>query len=182
MTDELTPGLLTDARESRNWTVVDTLAAACAIAFTLILALAAYWDPTIRVLHVFEAVPYLVSAVLCLRQRKLGYLLGAASGLFWLWTAATLTTFVRNGFERVGMLLRTGHVDRPDVLIAAPAACATAGLVLCSAWGYSRLRLKSWRDLGAFAVVLATVAAFFVAISAAFAPQYLGMFTRLFAR
>ncbi len=106
---------------------------------------AAYWDPTIRLLHLFESLPYLVAAVLCLRQQKFGYMLGAAGGAFWLWTAGTLTTFIRNGFERVAMVLRTGHVDRPDILIAAPAACATGGLVLFSLWDYSRVG-----DLGLF--------------------------------
>jgi hypothetical protein len=43
------------------------------------------WDSSIRILHAFEALPYGLAAVLCLRQRKLGYLLGAASGAFWLW-------------------------------------------------------------------------------------------------
>ena len=107
---------------SKRGKIIDSLAAVCATAFIFILGIAAYWDPTIRVLHVFESLPYIVSAALCLRRRKFGYMLGAASGAFWLWTAGTLTTFVRNGFERVSMLLRTGHVDRPDILIAAPAA------------------------------------------------------------
>src|SRR2546426_214698 len=104
--------------------IIDVFAAACATAFVVILGIAAYWDPTIRVLHVFESLPYVMAAVLSLRRQKSGYMLGAASGAFWLWTAGTLTTFVRNGFERVAMLVRTGHVDRPDILIAAPAACA----------------------------------------------------------
>jgi hypothetical protein len=160
--------------------LVDALAAGCAAAFVLILGIAAYWDPTIRVLHVFESLPYVAAAVLCLRQRKSGYLLGAASGAFWLWMAGTLTTFVRNGFERAGMLLRTGHVDRPDILIAAPAACVTAGLMLFSVWGYARARNKSWSDLGLFVATMGAVAAFFVAIFFAFAPQYLGMFRPLF--
>lgn len=145
----------------------------------MILGVAAYWDPTIRVLHTFEAVPYLVTALLCLRRHKFGYMLGVAGGTFWLWTAGTLTTFVRNGFERVAMLLRTGHVDRPDVLIAAPAACATGGLVLFSLWSYSRNRYKSWSDLGLFVVAMVLVAGFFVAIFAAFTPRYLGMFKHL---
>ena len=72
------------------------------------------FDSSIRTLHAFEAVPYAMAAVLCLRQRKAGYILGVASGIFWLWMAGTLTTFVRNGFERVAMLIQTGHVDRWD--------------------------------------------------------------------
>ncbi len=164
----------------RRVDVIDALAAGCAAAFIVVLGISAYWDPTIRVLHLFESLPYVVAAVLCLRRQRFGYMLGTAGGAFWLWTAATLTTFVRNGFERVAMLLRTGHVDRPDILIAAPAACATAGLVLFSLWGYSRVRNKSWGDLGLFLVALILVAGYFVAIFAVFAPRYLGMFRRLF--
>jgi hypothetical protein len=166
----------------RRGHVIDALAAGCAVAFIVILAIAAYWDRTIRVLHGFESLPYIVAAVLCLRQRKFGYMLGAAGGAFWLWMAGTLTTFVRNGFERVAMLLRTGHVDRPDILMAAPAAVVTGGLVLFSLWGYSRTRNKSWSDLGLFAVATGAVSGFFMAIFAAFAPQYLGMFRHLFGR
>ena len=125
---------------------------------------------------------FTAAAVLCLRQRKSGYLLGVASGAFWLWTAGMLTTFIGNGFQRIAMLLRTGHVDRPDVLIAAPAACVTGGLVLFSLWGYFRMRNKSWRDLGLLVAISGIVTAFFIAIFAAFAPQYLGMFTHLFSR
>ncbi len=165
---------------TRRGASVDRLAAACAIAFVIVLAIAAFWDPTIRALHVFEAIPYLAAAVLSLRQRKSGYLLGMASGGFWLWTASVRTTFARNGFERLAMLLRTGHVDRPDILIAAPAAVVTGGMVLFSLWGYSRLRHKSWSDLGLLAAALAAVFAFFIAIFAAFAPRYLGMFGHLF--
>jgi hypothetical protein len=157
---------------------VDKLAAACAAMFIVVLAIAAYWDPSIRVLHVFEAIPYGLASVLCLRQRKVGYLLGAASGAFWLWMAGMLTTFVRNGFERVAMLVTTGHVDRWDQFIAAPAALSTGGLVLFSVWGYSRVRPKRSADLGLFVAILILVAAFFVTIFWLFTPRYLALFGR----
>ena len=172
--------LANPAGSPRRADSIDVLAAGCATAFIVILGISAYWDRTIRVLHVFESLPYVVAAVLCLRHHKFGYMLGAASGAFWLWTAGTLTTFVRNGFERAAMLLRTGHVDRPDILLAAPAACVTGGLVLFSLWGYSRVRNKSWGDVGLFLAAMGLVAGFFVAIFAAFAPRYLGMFRHLF--
>jgi hypothetical protein len=158
---------------------VDKLAAACAAMFIVVLAIAAYWDPSIRVLHLFEALPYGLASVLCLRQRKVGYLLGAASGVFWLWMAGTLTSFVRNGFERVAMLLTTGHVDRWDQFIAAPAALSTGGLVLFSVWGYSRAKPKRSADLALFAAILILVAAFFVTIFWLFTPRYLALFRRL---
>src|SRR6266567_7541890 len=126
--------------KSPNRNAIDRLAAVCAAAFIVILGISAYWDRSIRVLHVFESLPYVVAAALCLRQIKFGYILGAAAGAFWLWTAGMLTTFVRNGFERIPMLLRTGRVDRPDILIAVPAALVTGGLLIFSLWGYFRLR------------------------------------------
>ena len=93
--------------------------------------------------------------------------------------AGTLTTFVRNGFERVAMLVTTGHVDRWDQFIAAPAALSTGGLVLFSVWGYSRVRPRPASDLVLFLLMFILVAAFFIAIFWLFKPQYLGMFRRL---
>ena len=165
-----------------RYRIVDWLAAGCATAFIVVLALSAYWDASIRVLHVFEALPYGLAAWLCLRQRKVGYMLGAASGAFWLFMAGTLTSFVRNGFERLAMLLTTGHVDRWDVFIAAPAAFSTGGLVVFSLWGYSRVRRKRILDIAAFIATLAMVAAFFALIFWLFAARYLALFERLIGR
>ena len=150
--------------------------------FVAVLALSAYWDPSIRVLHVFEAVPYLVAALLAVRRSKIGYALGVAGGVFWLWSAGWLVTFVRNGFEMLAVLVRTGRMVRPDILIAVPAAVGTAGLVVFSVVGYSRLSNKSWRDVGVFAAALVFVPAFFVAIFAAFAPRFLIPLRHLISR
>jgi hypothetical protein len=158
---------------------IDAAAAISAAVFVVVLAVAAYWDRGIRVLHVFESFPYVLAAALCLRGRKLGYALGVVSGAFWLWTAGFLTTFIWNGFERLEMLVRTGSVDRADILIAVPAAIATAVLALSSAIGYARLADKGWRDSVMFAAAAVVVPAYFIAIFAEFAPQYLEMFRRL---
>jgi len=160
-------------------TTVDILAAACAVAFIVVLGISAYWDASIRVLHLFEAFPYGLAAGLCVRRRKLGYMLGCASGGFWLWLAGTQTSFVRNGFERLTMLIKTGHVDRWDQFIAAPAALATGGLAVFSLWGYWRLPTRRALDLVHFASALVTVALFFVAIFWLFAPRYLALFRGL---
>lgn len=161
---------------------IDLAAAICAAGFIVVLAVAAYWDPSIRVLHVFEALPYLLAATLCLRRNPFGYALGFAGGVFWLLMGGLASTFIRNGFERLEMLLRTGAVDRPDVLIAVPAAVATAGLALCSIAGYARLPNKSWRDVMALGVAMVGVPAFYAGIFAVFKPQYLGLFSRLVSR
>jgi hypothetical protein len=155
-------------------------AALCAIAFVIVLAISAYWDRGIVVLHVLEAVPYLAAAGLSLRRQPFGYALGAASGAFWLWIAAGQTTFVRNGFERAAMLLRTGSVDRWDVFIAAPAALATGGLVVFSVGSYLRGPKAFLRDVSILATAALLVIVYFVAIFAATGPQYLPLVRRAF--
>ena len=143
------------------------------------LGISAYWDASIRVLHVLEALPYGLAALLSVRQRKLGYLLGVASGGFWLWMAGTQTSFVRNGFERLTMLITTGHVDRWDQFIAAPAALSAGGLVVFSLWGYSRLPTRRPSDLVHFIGAVAAIAVFFALIFWLAAPRYLTLFKRL---
>ena len=151
-------------------------AALCSLVFIGVLAISAYWDRSIRILHVFESLPYLLTAVLCLRRKKSGYALGIVSGAFWLGMAGLRTTFVRNGFEQLDILVRTGAIDRPDVLIAVPAAVSTAGLSLLSAVGYARRPDRSWQDVKPFAAAIVGVPVFFVALFAVWAPQYLALF------
>jgi len=140
--------------------------------FIVVLAVSAWWDPTIRALHVAEAIPYAAAAVLCLRRRTFGYALGFAAGAFWLAMATTRTAFVRNGFQR----LFAGDFSRPDLVIAVPAAIATAALALFSILGYARLPGKSGRDALLFVAALALMPVFFIAIFAAFQPRYLALF------
>ena len=160
-------------------TTADRYAIVCAVTFIVVLAISAYWDPSIRMLHVFEALPYGLAAVLFARKHKLGYMLGAAGGGFWLWMAGTQTSFVRNGFERVAMLITTGHVDRWEQFIAAPAALSTGGLVVFSLWGYLQAPTKRPVDLVHFVAVLAVVPLFFAVIFWLFTPRYLTLFKRL---
>src|SRR5437016_1016182 len=87
-----TPRVVCAMKRSR----ADVAAAVCAAAFVVVLAVSAYWDRSIRILHIVEALPYIVAAILVLRQHKFGYALGTVSGAFWLFTAAFRTTFVRN--------------------------------------------------------------------------------------
>ena len=159
----------------------DIAAAVCAAAFVVVLAISAYWDRGIRTLHIFEAVPYVVAGVLCLRQITFGYALAVMSGVFWLWMAGLLTTFVRNGFETLFTFIRTGAVDRLDLLIAVPAAVAAGGLALFAVLGYAQRPSKSWSDVFAWAAAVAVVPFFFLGIFAVFAPQYLAMFESVFS-
>lgn len=156
------------------------LAASCAAVFIVVLAISACWDRSIVVLHVLEAVPYAAAAALSLRRSTVGYALGAASGAFWLWVAGTQTTFTHNGFRLAGRLLTTGRADRWDLLIAAPAAIATGGLVVFSLWAYLRAPARRAADLATFAAAAALVVAWFTAAFAVAAPRFLPLVQRAF--
>jgi hypothetical protein len=147
--------------------------------FITVLGVSAWFDKSIRVLHMLEAIPYALGPWLCRRKPKIGYALSFASGAFWVWTAGFLTTFVRNGFERLITLLEGGAIDRPDMLLAVPAFIGTLGMAVFALAGYLRLAGKRWTDLLWFAGMVAGVFLFFVLICAAFAPRYLGMFHRI---
>jgi hypothetical protein len=151
---------------------MDAAIAVCSAFFVAVLAVSAWLDPTIRVLHVAEALPYVGAAVLCLRRKRFGYVLGFASGACWLTMATTRTSFVLNGFQR----LMAWDFRRPDLLIAVPAAIATAGLALFSILGYARQPAKSGRDALLFVLALVLMPLFFLAIFAAFQPRYLALF------
>lgn len=158
---------------------INTTVAAFSGGFIAVLAVAAYLDRSIRLLHFFESFPYLIAAALCLQNRKSGYALGIAAGAFWLLMGAVLTTFVWNGFQSLVTTLTTRHLDRPDTLIAVPAAISAVGLVIAAVWGYARLLHKKWSDVMVFASAMVLVTAWFVGIFAIFAPRYLDMFKRL---
>jgi len=160
----------------RTGDVVSNGIVAATVLFVVILAVSAFWDPTIRVLHLFEALLYAGVAALCIRRMKIGYALGVASGAFWLWSAWGLTTFVKNGFQMLALSIRIHQLRRPDLLIAVPAWASMVTLVVLSVWGYAGLSRKSIRDLGLFVLAFVAVAAFYVAIEAAFTPRFLEMF------
>ena len=156
--------------------VVDNGIIAATALFIPILALSAFWDPTIRVLHLFEALLYVGVAVLCVRRFKVGYALGVASGAFWLLMAWGLTTFVKNGFQTLALSLRVHQLRRPDLLIAIPAWASMIALVALSILGYARSSRKSARDIGVFVIASVAVIAFYFAIFTAFTPRYLEVF------
>jgi len=124
-------------------------------------------DRTIRVLHAFESLPYIVAAVLSCAGTNLDTCWAqpaAPSGCGW----PHVDHFVRNA-SSASHAASYRHVDRLDVLIAAPAAFVTGGLC-CSRCGLFRPETNRGATLGLFALAW-RVAGFFVAIFAAFAPS-----------
>jgi ABC-type maltose transport system permease subunit len=81
--------------------------------------------------------------------------------------------------QQMWILITSGKLPRPDLLIAVPAWTANLILLLSCAWAYSRLRNKQGSDSLRFAATLAISIGYMAAIMALFQPRYLGLFPRL---
>jgi hypothetical protein len=148
-----------------------------ALAFIAVLTASAYWDPSIRWLHFFQAWMYLATIVLSLRGSRWGHFVGVSVAAFWDYTSLFVNTFFYNGLQQLEIWTHTGHVERPDILIAVPAWLSNL-LVICGClWAYARLPEKRSSDFARF--LLAFTTGFFALDIALVQPRYLGLFPHL---
>jgi hypothetical protein len=150
-----------------------------AVGFILVLGISAYWEPDIRVLHFFQAWMYLATIILGFRHSRWGYFIGVSAAGFWNYVNLFVVTFFFNGLQQAGVWLRTGHLARPDLLIAVPAWFSNL-LVICGcSWAYLRLPEKRVSDTWKFSVAFAVTIGFFALDMALLQARYLGIFPRL---
>jgi len=147
--------------------------------FILVLAISAYWEAEIRWLHFVQAWMYVAAIVLSFRGSRWGYFIGISAAGLWDYTNVFATTFLYNGLERLSEWVHTGHLERPDLLIAIPAWLANFVVILGCVWGYWRLRDKSWADAGRLLLTFTLTTGFFALDMYIFQPRYLGIFPRL---
>ena len=146
--------------------------------FIVVLAVSAVWQADIRWLHFFQAWMYIAAIALSLRRNRWGYFIGFAAAGFWAYVNVFVTTFFVNGLHEVARWTGTGHLARPDQLIAVPAWFSNALVVIGCAWAYSRLRDKSAVDLARLLLAIVITNSFFALDMALFQPRYLGLFPR----
>ena len=164
-------------RTKLDWTIVGLCAG-----FVYILAQSAYWEPEIRLLHVFQSLIYVVVSALCLRHSKWGYGAGVSISAFWLLLTTLGTTFLRNGVQEWAHFLMTGEIVRPGVFIAVPAGIDQAGLIMCCVWAYTRLRDRRLGDLLVIGASAAASIGYFVTMMALFRPEFLTGVKHIFMR
>jgi len=144
--------------------------------FILVLAVSAFWEADIRWLHFFQAWMYIAAMILSFRGNRWGYFIGLSAAGLWDYANLFVTTFFFNGLEQLSAWVRTGHLERPDLLIAVPAWFSNFLVIWGCVWAYSRLRVKSLTDAGALLVAFALTTGFFAADMALFQPRYLALF------
>ena len=137
------------------------------------------WDASIRWLHFFQAWMYLAAVWWCLRRSVWGYFIGLSAAGLWAYSNLFVTTFFVNGLQQLSLWIRSGHLARPDLLIAVPAWLANLTVVIGCVWGYLQLRHKRIGDLVRLAVAFVLTTGFFALDMALFQPRYLGIFPHL---
>ncbi len=147
--------------------------------FVLVLLLSAIWEPSIRWLHFFQAWMYLAAIGLSLRKNRWGYFIGLSAAGLWAYTNLFVTTFFVNGLQQLTLWIQSGHLARPDLLIAIPAWLANVLVVIGTVWGYSLLPRKRLIDLARVLLSFALTTAFFALDMALFQPRYLPLFRAL---
>ena len=162
---------MTRARRYPEWLI----AIGCCF-FILVLAVSAYWEADIRWLHFFQAWMYLATLALALRRNRWGYFIGLGAAGFWCYVSLFVNTFFVNGLQQLAHWIASGHLQRPDLLIAVPAWLSNFLVVAGCLWAYGRLPGKSLRDAGRLAMAAALGAGFFALDMALFQPRYLPLF------
>jgi hypothetical protein len=147
--------------------------------FVFLLGLSAYWEADIRWLHFFQAWMYIGTIALCLRGSRWGQFIGFSAAGLWDYANVFTTTFLLNGLQQLSQWIHTGHMARPDLLIAVPAWSANLLVVNGCVWAYSRQAEKSLGDIAKLCLTFALTTGFFAASMALFQPRYLAMFPML---
>ncbi len=103
--------------------------------FVVALAASVFFDPSIWVLHTFQALIYVAVMVLAQRESPLGF--GAGSVIALLWNGANLfaTGFIAAALHTLHTVLSTGHISRPVLLLVLVGAAGhflmIAGCLAC---------------------------------------------------
>ncbi len=147
--------------------------------FILVLAVSAYWEADIRWLHFFQAWMYIATILLSSRRNRWGYFTGISVAGLWDYTNIFATTFLSNGLQHLSEWIHTGHLQRPDLLIAIPAWLSNFAVIVGCVWGYLRLRDRSWSDPVRLLLTFTLTTGFFALDMYLFQPRYLGIFPRL---
>jgi hypothetical protein len=150
-----------------------------ALFFVAVLWLSAVWEADIRWLHFFQAWMYIATIWLALRRNTWGYFIGISAAGLWMYANIVATTFFINGLQQLAQWIGTGHLARPDLLIAVPAWFSNLLVVAGCIWAYARWGRKSTFDLPRFVLTFALTTGFFALDMKLFQPRYLALFPRM---
>ena len=164
-------------RARRRW-VQPTIVVGAGL-FIVALFLSAVLDPSIRVLHALQALIYVAVVVLTRRNSPWGYGAGVVVPAFWNGVNLFVTTFIRNGFDEMIVLLQTGRIARPDQFVAVIAATGHFVLMAACLVGFLETHPKA-RGWGKFIGGAVLAMAYLIAIIFMTGPQFIPLMRRTF--
>ena len=145
----------------------------------LALVLAAVYDPEIRVLHALQALMYVGIIWLAGRSNPWGFGAGCLIAAFWNYTNLFVTDFIKAGIEQLGLLIRTGEVPRPDLLVSLAAAGGHFILIVGCVAGQLRMRPTA-RQWGEFVGGGVIAVGYLILIIITTGQQYIPLVKRVF--
>jgi len=141
-------------------------------AFIAILAVSAYYERDVLLLHIFQSLIYVAILWLSLRHSKWGY--GVGISIAALWNTFNLFSGFFSGGTRVwSAFLSTGQISDPVQWVAPLAGIDHLALIVCCVLAYARLPSKSVRDLGILLGSFVSVTVYFLTIIALTWSQFL---------
>jgi hypothetical protein len=114
--------------------------------FLLALAVSAFFVPQLRLLHVLQAMIYVAVLVLTRRNSPWGFGIGVIIPTAWNCLNLFVTHLFQAGARQFWLLLRTGHVSRPDTMMVMVGVVAHFLLIVACIAGFLQLqpRGKQW--------------------------------------
>ena len=164
-----------------DWWINATIAVGCGM-FVLGLAVSAAFAPEWRVLHFLQALIYVAVVVLTRRKSAGGFGAGLAVAVFWNALSVFATTAARDGIQELATVVRTGHAQRPDLLLSLFAGCGHVLIIIACIVGFVRIRpaARQWAQLLLGGVV---ALGYLIAIVFVFGPpQAVALLNHVFGR
>jgi hypothetical protein len=136
--------------------------------FILCLALSAIIVPQLRLLHLFQALIYVAVLVLTRRNSPWGFGIGVIIPVAWNCLNLFVTHLFQAGAVQFLILVRTGHVSRPETPLVTLACLIHFLLIISCMAGFLQLRprMKQWFEFFAGGFLALVYFALIIAIAA----------------
>jgi len=143
-----------------------------AVYFMSALFIAAVFEPDIRLLHAFQALIFVAIIVLTRRNSAWGFGIGCLNRLFWNYI------FIVGAADKL-LLLLTGHLFRPDLVLQAVATVANFMIIIACFTAFIRLKpgVKQWT---AFMTGGITAIGYLILIIVIMRPIYIPLLKKVF--
>ena len=126
-----------------------------------------------------QALIYVAVIVLTRKRSALGFGGGFFIAVFWNYINLFVNTFFKAGVQQLSTLVRTGQLQRPDLLIAVIAIAGHVLLIIGCVAGFLRMRpgIRRW---GEFALGGILAVSYFILIIITTGPQYIRLLKKVF--